>query len=86
MRNSKIHERSNDPVSEAEAVLQRLRLVPPQHATSETIAAYQYALSLLADHEGSPLWFETIDYRVNPRLDVVCDLLFHPWLHLLEQT
>jgi hypothetical protein len=60
MANSKMDERTNDPVSEAEAVLQRLRLVPPQHATRETIGAYQHALSLLADHEGSSLWFETL--------------------------
>lgn len=60
MPNLKIDKRGNDPLSEAEAVLQYLRLVPPQHATGETIGAYQHALSLLADHEGSRLWFETL--------------------------
>jgi hypothetical protein len=56
-----MNERRSGRIREAEAVLQRLRLIPPQHATRETVAAYQHALSLLADCEGSPLWFETLD-------------------------
>lgn len=48
MPDLEIDEPGNSQVSEAESVLQRLRLIPPQHATGETVAAYQHALSFLA--------------------------------------
>jgi hypothetical protein len=52
-------ERDNGQIAEAEAILQRLRLIPPRHATGETVAAYQHALSLLTRHAESPLGLET---------------------------
>jgi hypothetical protein len=42
----------------AEALLQRLGGIPPQHATQDTVARYAEAVRLLASAVGSRLWFE----------------------------
>ncbi len=44
--------------AEAEELLRALRQVDLQHATRDTVAAYQNVLDLLVDEAGSPLWLE----------------------------
>src|SRR2546425_2193401 len=51
-------DRSDPSVAEAIALLEPLRGVPPQHASSETVATYGRAAALLSSSGGSPLWFE----------------------------
>ena len=47
-----------DSIDEAEAIIARLRGVPPQHATEATVGAYRNALDLLEDAVGSKPWLE----------------------------
>jgi CHAT domain-containing protein len=47
-------------LAEAQALLERLRAIPPQHASLQTLAAYSYAVSLLSDVAGGAVWCDAI--------------------------
>lgn len=51
---------SDSGIIEAGAILERLRKIPPQHASRDTVSEYERTLALLAQVVGSPIWFEAL--------------------------
>lgn len=45
---------------EAGRIVERMRGVPPQHATAQTVAAYERAAEMVSPETGSRIWFEAM--------------------------
>lgn len=57
-RNASQHVFDTHDMEGATEIVERLRAVPPQYATADTVGEYLRALQFLADEPGSALWFE----------------------------